>query len=159
MLEPAWGQRHLFSKRGELQMEEELCFMPRHHEPGEENKETTASFMRCCTSSLPAVLPPFSGLQQHKFIILFFCRLEVWPGSYWVTIKVWAELRFYLEASFPAFKGRPHPLAHASLRPPSQSSTVGQVHFPGHHPNLLFHLPLPLSGLLWLHQALWDNPG
>lgn len=50
-------------------MEEELCFMPKHHELGEENKETTASLMRWCISSL--VLSPFSDFKQHKFIILF----------------------------------------------------------------------------------------
>lgn len=64
-------------REGELQMEEELWFMPEHHELEEEHKETVVSLMRCYFSSLTAVLPQYSGSKQHKFIILLFCRLEV----------------------------------------------------------------------------------
>lgn len=63
-------------------MKEELCFMPKHQELGEEDKEITASLMRCCISSLPAVLSPFSDFKQHKFIILFSV---VWKSDLGLT--------------------------------------------------------------------------
>ena len=120
-------------------------------------------FSDCCNK-----LAKFSGLKQHKYIILQFHSLEVQNGSHCDKIKVLARQNSPLEAleverevslACPASSGCLHRLAHGLLCLSLKPTTSGQVLM---LPSLwfcLFCLPLPLLRTLVITLACLNNVG
>lgn len=91
--------------------------------------ETLNSLILFSTLPLPNILIfcfcyknyKYSVLKQHKFIILWFCRLKVQHVSHWTKIKVLAGLCFFWESlkenpfnlPFPVSRGYLHFLTHS----------------------------------------------
>lgn len=86
----------------------------------------------CRVNSFPLATVPnchkFSGLKQHKLIILQFCRLNIWHRSLWVKIKLLAELHSFPRGlkinPFPGLIKRPYFLAYAPNSPTSKPRTL-----------------------------------
>lgn len=57
----------------------------------------------------------FSGLKQHRFIVLHICRSEVQHGFHWVKIQVLAGGSSREYSAFPASRGCLHSLPRGPL--------------------------------------------
>lgn len=89
----------------------------------------------------------FSGLKQHRFVTLFFCRSQVQNKLYWPKIKVSAELHSFWRQrkvcflSFLVHRGHIHSLAFGTfLHLQCQQSITGLWLSPDHQPLCLCSL-------------------
>ena len=96
----------------------------------------------------------FSGLKQHKFIILHFNRLEVWHEPHWPKsrcgqgcIPFWRFLRGIHFLDFSSFWRLPMFLGLWSFLPSSKPE-MGWSFLMFHHSDLLFCFPLLLLRIL-----------
>lgn len=95
--------------------------------------------------------PLFFCLKQYRFIILEFCRSDVWHGSHCAKIKVSTRLYSFLEAL------EEKPFSHFSQLleaayilwlsihfSPFKGTVAGQIHLTLHYFDLFFCVPFSL---------------